>query len=194
MMRQRCQVIRSNDRASFGARARDDGGGGDDARARGRRTGTAAVGVDGRRSGRARDAATVALRSATRSDAAPFLTRRHMSADAGARARGAESVDGDSDGGGVVVEVVEVDAGARGEGKSAAAVREATAPRGGGVSVQKNKAHRDGHALYHATLWVVQLIFAVMHVFSNRALAHLTPTVFCAFRLAIGMPFLAVNA
>ena len=115
-----------------------------------------------------------------------------MSADAdyyaSARARGAEDADGDSDGGVVIVEVVAGDAGAGDEGKSAAAVR------GGGGAVQKNKAHRDGHVLNHATLWVVQLIFAVMHVFSNRALAHLTPTVFCAFRLAIGMPFLAVNA
>ena len=65
---------------------------------------------------------------------------------------------------------------------------------GGGGNSRKSKAHVRGHVVNHAALWLVQLIFAVMHVFSNRALAHVTPTVFCAFRLAVGMPFLAVNA
>jgi len=60
-----------------------------------------------------------------------------MSADARPRARGAEDADGDSDGGVVIVEVVAGDVGTGGEGKSAAAVRGATAPRGGGVSVKR---------------------------------------------------------
>lgn len=54
--------------------------------------------------------------------------------------------------------------------------------------------HARGHVVNHAALWAAQLIWAFMHVFSNRALKTVPPTAFCAFRLALGLPFLAYSA
>ena len=54
--------------------------------------------------------------------------------------------------------------------------------------------HARGHVVNHAALWVAQMIWASMHVFSNRALSSVPPTAFCAFRLALGLPFLAYSA
>lgn len=54
--------------------------------------------------------------------------------------------------------------------------------------------HARGHIVNHAALWAAQMIWASMHVFSNRALSSVPPTAFCAFRLALGLPFLAYSA
>ena len=54
--------------------------------------------------------------------------------------------------------------------------------------------HARGHIVNHAALWAAQMIWASMHVFSNRALSSVPPTAFCAFRLALGLPFLAHSA
>merc|ERR1712205_289740 len=42
-------------------------------------------------------------------------------------------------------------------------------------------AHARGHIVNHAALWVAQMIWASMHVFSNRALSSVPPTAFCAY-------------
>lgn len=51
-----------------------------------------------------------------------------------------------------------------------------------------------GQMVNHGALWLAQLIWALMHVYSNRALEHIKPTAFCAFRLTLALPFLWYSA
>lgn len=51
-----------------------------------------------------------------------------------------------------------------------------------------------GQLVNHGALWTAQLIWALMHVYSNRALEHIKPTAFCAFRLTLALPFLWYSA
>lgn len=54
--------------------------------------------------------------------------------------------------------------------------------------------HDRGQIVNHAALWTAQLIWALMHVLSHDALEHVEPTAFCALRLALALPFLAISA